>query len=95
MKICCKHNNQSVFLPVGLGRVSLILIGGQYRGTKVSRYRYRGTFFGTGTVATFVVPVPRYFAIFWRYLYFSFVLFLSVDFKKVIKNLKRCKNACE
>ena len=28
-------------------------IGGQYRGTKVPRY-----FFGTGTVGTFVVPVP-------------------------------------
>ena len=28
-------------------------IGGQYCGTKVPRY-----FFGTGTVGTFVVPVP-------------------------------------
>ena len=52
---------------------------------------------GAGTVGTFVVPipVPQYFAIFWRYRYFSFVLFFSTDFKKVIKNLKRCKNACE
>ena len=50
---------------------------------------------GTGTVGTFVVPVPRNFAIFWRYWYFSFVLFFSRDFTKVIKNLKRCKNACE
>ena len=50
-----------------------ISIGGQYRGTKVPRY-----FLGTGTVGTFVVPVPvpRYFPIFWRYRYFSFVLFL-------------------
>ena len=52
-------------------------------------------FLGTGTVGTFVVPVPRYFAIFWRYQYFSFVLFFSRDFTNVIKNLKRCKNACE
>ena len=61
-----------------------------YRGTLLPRY-----FLGTGTVGTFVVPipVPRYFAIFWRYRYFSFVLFFCTDFRKVIKNLKRCKNA--
>ena len=58
----------------------------------VPRY-FLGT--GTGAVGTFVVPVLRYFAIFWRYRYFSFVLFFSADFKKVIKNLKLCKNACE
>ena len=71
-------------------------IGGQYRGTKipVPVLRY---FLGTGTVGTFVVPVlvPWYFAIFWLYRYFSFVLFFSTDFTNVIKNLKRCKNACE
>ena len=54
----------------------------------VPRY-FLGT--GTGTVGTFVVPVPRYFGIFWRYRYFSFVLFFSRDFTNVIKNLKRCK----
>ena len=78
----------------------IAIIGGQYRGTKVPRY-----FLGTGTAVllwyryryrgTFVVPVPRYFAIFWRYRYFSFVLFFSRDFTNVIKNLKRGKNACE
>ena len=31
----------------------VIYIGGQYRGTNVPQY-----FFGTGTVGTFVVPVP-------------------------------------
>ena len=67
-----------------------LIIGGQYRGTKVPRY-----FLGSGTVSTCVVPVPRSFAIFWRYRYFSFVLFFSRDFKMLIKNLKRCKNACE
>ena len=53
-------------------------------------------FLGTGTVGTFVVPVPipRYFAIFWRYRYFSFIFFFSRDFTNVIKNLKR-KNAFE
>ena len=44
---------------------------------------------------TFLVPVPRYFAIFLRYRYFSFVLFFRRDFKKLIKNLKRRKNACK
>ena len=45
-------------------------------------------FLGTGTVGTFVVPIPRYFAIFWRYRYFSFVLFFSRDFTNVIKNFE-------
>ena len=54
-------------------------------------------FLSTSIVGTFVVPVPvpRHFAIFWRYRYFSFVLFFSRDFTNVIKNLKCCKNACE
>ena len=70
--------------------VVALIIGGQYRCTKVPRY-----FLGIGTVGSFVVPVPRYFAIFWWYRYFSFVLFFSRDFTNVMKNLKRCKNACE
>ena len=59
-----------------------IAIGGQYRGTKVPRY-----FFGTGTVGTFVVPVPvppnnskvpRY-----RTGTLVFFFFFSTDFKNV------------
>ena len=45
-----------------LSQANALVIGGQYRSTKVPRY-----FFGTGTVGTFVVPVlpknskvPRY-----------------------------------
>ena len=59
-------------------------IGGQYRGT-------------------FLVPVPSVL-LWYRYryrgtlLFFggtgTLVLFFSRDFTNVIKNLKRCKNAC-
>ena len=76
-----------------------VLFFSKYLVFSVFGYRHRWAvpryFLGTGTVGTFVVPVPRYFAIFWRYRYFSFVLFFGRDFTNVIKNLKRCKNACE
>ena len=51
----------------------------------ILRYNHRWAvpryFLGTGTVSTFVipVPVPRYFAIFWPYRYFSLGLFFSRD----------------
>ena len=85
------HKRHNFLDPLSYISYKLILVTFNHRWA-VPQY-----FLGTGTVGTFLVPVPvpRYFAIFWQYRYFSFVLFFSRDLKKLIKNLKRCKNACD